>query len=314
MANPKILGILTFVIILISGFFALKNKQAYESEINQTAVEDQNLQISRKRLQDAQDALAATISQREGVEGEIAKLQTQEADQKKLNQDLKGELEDKIAQVGDFDGSPENMRLHAEKVDRLRQTVTKLVQLKADIEQLDKDIADREARLAQLNSDNDNVEKQIAAMRSDMDQRSSGRSFAHLKTKIRSVYPTWGFVTLAHGDAGGVVLNSTLDVVRNGEPVAKLFVSTVERNSASASIVPGSMQDDVVLMTGDQVVPSKFEAPPALPEPAPLPEAGPLGEVDPLVEPAAPADAAPADAAPADAAPADAEPADALPF
>ena len=99
MANPKLLGFLTCVIILISGFIANKNKQAYESEIVQTKVEDQKLQDSRKRLKDAQETLTATIAQREGVEAEIAKLQIAEADQKKLNQDLKADLDDKIAKV-----------------------------------------------------------------------------------------------------------------------------------------------------------------------------------------------------------------------
>jgi len=298
MANPKILGFLSFVIILISGFIALKNKQAYESEIAQTAIENQNLQISQKRLKDAQDAYAATITQKETVAAEIVKLQGEEADQKKLNQDLKAELDEKTAKVGNLDNIAESLRLNEEKIAKLRQAIVKMTQLKAEIEQLNQEVAEKQSRLDQINSNNASVEKQMASMRGDIDLRKSGRSFPHLKTKIRSVYPTWGFVTLANGDKAGVVVGSALDVVRDGEPVAKLFVSTVERDSASASIVPGSIQQDVVLMTGDQVIPAKYV------EPAPLPEAAPAPAE---VAPAAPAEAAPAEAAPA--APAEAAPA-----
>jgi hypothetical protein len=302
MANPKILGILSFVIILISGFIALKNKQAYESEIAQTAIEAQNLQASQKRLKDAQDAHAATVTQREAVEAEIAKLQVEEADQKKLNQDLKVELDAKIAKVGNLDTIAETLRLNEEKVSKMRQTILKLGQLKTEIEQLNQELVERQSRLDQMNSNNANIEKQIVGMRGEIDRRSSGRSFPHLKTKIRSVYPTWGFVTLTNGDKAGVVISSSLDVVRDGEPVAKLFVSTVERDSASASIVPGSTQQDVVLMAGDQVVASKYV------EPAPLPEVAPAPAPAPAEAAPAPAEAAPAPAEAAPAAPAEVVP------
>jgi len=196
--------------------------------------------------------------------------------------------------------------LHAEKLDKLRDAIRKLGQLKADIEQLNQEITEKQANLDQLNGNNANLDKQIVGMRSDTDQRNSGHSFPHLRTSIRSVYPTWGFVTLANGDKGGVVINSTLDVVRNGEIVAKLFVSTVERDSASASIVPGSIQQDVVLMTGDKVVPTKVvEKAPEEVIPAAPAEAAPAAPAE-----AAPAEAAPA--APAEAAPPKAE--DAAPF
>jgi len=81
-----------------------------------------------------------------------------------------------------------------------------------------------------------------------------------LKTRIRSIYPNWGFVTLAAGNNAGVVANSSLDVVRDGETVAKLLVTAVESSSASASIVPDSLAPDVTLSVGDQVIPGQVAA------------------------------------------------------
>ena len=94
-------------------------------------------------------------------------------------------------------------------------------------------------------------------MKKKFDFISSGKSLPELKTRIRSIYPTWGFVTLGAGNSSGVVTNSILDVVRNGSVVAKLMVTAVESGSSSASIIPDSLGEDVTLMVGDRVVPTQ---------------------------------------------------------
>jgi len=47
-----------------------------------------------------------------------------------------------------------------------------------------------------------------------------------------------------------------LDVVRDGATIAKLLVTSVESTSASASIIPDSIAQDITLMVGDRVVAS----------------------------------------------------------
>ncbi|MEO0016885.1 MAG: hypothetical protein RLZZ522_168, partial [Verrucomicrobiota bacterium] len=119
-----------------------------------------------------------------------------------------------------------------------------------------------------------------------------------IKTRINSIYPSWGFVTLGAGTTSGVVSGSTLEVVRGTTPVAKLLVTAVESNTASASIVPDSLAQGTVLMEGDQVVATHKTAEAAPKKPAPLPkvpepaaepaaEAMPAPEADPFAEPAA---------------------------
>lgn len=90
-------------------------------------------------------------------------------------------------------------------------------------------------------------------------RRSDGRSIEGLKTQIfkseiLAVYKEWGIVTLSDGDKNGVVCNSTLDVMRDGEVIAKLVVGIVERENALANIVPGSLAPDTYPMIGDTVV------------------------------------------------------------
>ena len=99
------------------------------------------------------------------------------------------------------------------------------------------------------------TDAQVAATKGRFENYTNGQSLPELNTRIRSIYPNWGFVTLAAGNNAGVVTNSTLNVVRGGETIAQLLVTAVESSSASASIVPDSMASDVTLMVGDRVVP-----------------------------------------------------------
>jgi archaellum component FlaG (FlaF/FlaG flagellin family) len=126
----------------------------------------------------------------------------------------------------------------------------------AEREALTQSIADSEAKLANLTSDNTQAENHAAEIRRRLEIMSSGQSLPTLNTRIRSIYPTWGFVTLADGNSSGVVANSTLKVVRDGSTIAKLLVTSVERGSASASIIPDSVVPDTTLMVGDQVLPA----------------------------------------------------------
>lgn len=68
-------------------------------------------------------------------------------------------------------------------------------------------------------------------------------------------------MTLASGNNAGVVANSTLEVVRDDQTIAKLLVTAVESTTSSASIVPDSIAADVTLMVGDRVVAAAAPAP-----------------------------------------------------
>jgi archaellum component FlaG (FlaF/FlaG flagellin family) len=129
--------------------------------------------------------------------------------------------------------------------------------MRMELEELTQNITDNEASLANLTA-------QDAATAADAEKRkenlailASGESLPSLKTSIRSIYPTWGFVTLNAGNNAGVTATSTLDVVRDGAIIAKLLVTSVESRSASASIIPDSIAQDVTLMVGDRVETSK---------------------------------------------------------
>lgn len=255
MAN--VFGILTTIVLLIAGFVAVKNKAAYETEIQARQDRQADLSVSQERFKEAQDALAATIAERTEVDADIVKLTEDESAQQKANSDLESQIENKNAETASNKEKLDEIREKTAKVGDLKELAAKMRATNAELEELSQSISSTEAKLANLTASGTQAESQVNTMKKKFETISSGQSLPTLNTRIRSMYPTWGFVTLGTGNSGGVVTNSTLDVVRDGAVIAKLMVTAVERNSASASIVPDSVAQDVTLMVGDRVIPEQ---------------------------------------------------------
>lgn len=263
MAN--VFGILTLLVLLISGFVAWKNQGKYEFEISETATQKSNLATSQKRFETARSNLADTIAKRTETDAEVVTLTEQEATQRQGNENLKQQIEVKTRKAASNKEQLDDIRDKTAKIGDLKELASKMRATNAELEELSQNITATEAKLANLTSINQQTESQADAMKKKFEIISSGKSLPTLDTRIRSIYPSWGFVTLAAGNNGGVVANSTLDVVRNGTPVAKLLVTAVERGTASASIIPDSVAPETVLMVGDRVVPGTTAPPAATP-------------------------------------------------
>lgn len=269
MANPKIFGIISLVILLISGFVATKNKAAYALEIENTAKEAERLKISEARLKKAQDNLKASQEQCAQTRDSIASLSRDEEAQKKTNQELKSDYEQKQAKLAELQGGAADAAQMMQELATMQQSADKLALLAGEIEQLTQAVTQTETKLNDLTAKKQGVEQEVKILNENLEARRGGRSLNSLKTHIQSVYPSWGFVTLAAGDADGVVMASTLNVIRAGKVVAKLLVTAVETNSASATVIPAAKGEQVDVMPGDEVLPAQIkladaeDAPPA---------------------------------------------------
>jgi hypothetical protein len=250
-------GILTAIVLALASFVAYKNKGAYETEITNTNTEKAGLKKSQERLALAKSNLADTIAKRNETDDENVKLGEQETAQNKTNEDLKSQIATKTAKIAENKAKLDDIRDRTSKVGDINALASKMKALNAELEELNQNIASNEAKLANISSENTQAEAHVKALKDKFETISQNRSLPALKTHIRSVYPAWGFVTLASGNDAGVVTGSTLDVMRDDTLVAKLLVTAVERNSASASIIPDSMAQEAVLMVGDRVVPGQ---------------------------------------------------------
>ena len=77
---------------------------------------------------------------------------------------------------------------------------------------------------------------------------------ADLKGKVLIADPKWNFVVLNIGEDQGVLKHGELLVNRNGKLVAKIMVSTVQKDRSVANVMPGWQLGEV--LEGDQVIPA----------------------------------------------------------
>lgn len=261
MAN--LFGILTAVVLAISALVAFKNKGAFEASVVKTEEQEALLVTSQQRLKEADEVLEALPAEIKSVDDEVAALAATEESEKKANEALKQEIDPLTAKIAANKEQLDGIRAKTEQIGDLKELSSKMRATNSELEELTQSISAAEAKLANLTAQNSSAEAQVNEGKQKIEDLASGRSFPNLKTRIRSIYPNWGFVTLASGNNAGVVTNSTLDVVRAGETIAKLLVTAVESTTSSASIVPDSMSSDATLMVGDMVVPGQRVIAPA---------------------------------------------------
>lgn len=294
------LGILTALALAVSAFLGYKNMEQYKDQIQvRQAEESKRDNVLRpkleKTLKERDDTKTAKEEQQKAA---AAKAEEVVAQQKKLD-DLKKEIASKEDQVREQKASIDALADQLKELGDVSELATKMRRMNEELVQLQSDIDQTTTKLNNLIAEKNRTAGVIASYEEENAWRNANLSNPKLDTRISAIYESYGFVTLPVGNTAGVVGGSSLDVVRDGEVIAKLLVKTVEASTAAAEVIPGSLRADTVLMVGDNIRATAASKPVA-PAPAPVP-------VAPLDEPA-PAAEAPAEAA------APAEPAEADPF
>jgi predicted RNase H-like nuclease (RuvC/YqgF family) len=263
--NPmaKLLGIFTAIILAVATWVAVKNNERFKSEIANRATEEASLALSQDRLKAALEVLRALPIERAAVDAEFAAKTEEETGLKDANAALKSEIERKTDQIAANKRQLDEFREKTAKVGNIRDLEGKMKTMRTELQELIQSIDDNEVSLANLTAENTSTQADADRRKTELETFSRGESLPSLKTSLRNIYPTWGFVTLNAGNNAGVTTNSTLDVIRDGETIAKLLVTAVESQSASASIIPDSLAEDVTLMVGDRVVASSKDKKPA---------------------------------------------------
>jgi uncharacterized coiled-coil protein SlyX len=251
---PKIFGILTAITLAAAAFVANVNKTRYQAEIVETAKQHDALEKSKVRLEVAEERMNVTLPDAIAkVEAELAKLKSEEAAQTKVNEGLAAQVAEKTATIASNKAKLDEFREKTAKVGDLKELAAKMRATNAELKELNSAIETTKTKIDTLTAENTSTVAQITSTQGKFDTFAKGNSLPDLKTRIRSIYPNWGFVTLASGNNAGVMTNSNLNVVRDGQVIAKLLVTAVESGSASASIVPDSLAPDTTLMVGDRV-------------------------------------------------------------
>ncbi len=278
--------------------------EKYKEQIEMRQAEESKRDtVLRPKLKKTLDQRDLTKTDKEDQQ-KAAETKTAEvvAQQEKL-ENLKKEIADKENQVREQKASIDALADQLKELGDVKELVTKMRRMSDELVQLQSDIDQTTTKLNNLISEKNRTAAIISSYEEENGWRNANLSSPKLNTRISSIFDTYGFVTLPVGNNGGVVGGSSLDVVRDGEVIAKLLVKTVEASTAAAEVIPDTLRADTVLMVGDQIRATAASKPipaPTPPAPTPLVDEAPV-EAAPAVEPApaeAPAEQPPAEADP----------------
>ena len=266
MAN--IFSILTALVLVISGFLAYANwgregeeKRGYRGWITQRQSEESLLDQNEKRLAAVKAELAETEGELADFNGKNETLQKEVDEQLAKNKALKDDLDNKKQVADSKEAQVRDREDSFVPLPDVQMVISKLKKTRDTLSQLSLSIDEKEASTLNLEAQKKSTEATIANLKEKISWRVNGTSDPALQTKVRSVFSGLGFVTLAGGDNLGIVKDSQLSVVRDGEEIAKLIVTTVELTSSAADIDPDSVADGVTVQAGDKVVAKMPEKP-----------------------------------------------------
>jgi len=277
MAN--IFAILTALVLAVSAFLAWKNtgnaeeeKNGYRGWITARQSEQASLARNETKLADTKQTLADTDADLVDHNGQNETLQTEVDAAIATNTKLKAEKEEKESLATSKKEKVDAAQAEFEEIGDIEQVVADFDKTKKQLDALKIEIEEKQTELASLENQKTQTQASIDGVGEQIKYRVTQESDPSLRTKVAGVYATLGFVTLAAGDNLGVVRDSSLDVLRAGQVVGKLLVTSVEARTAAADIVPDSFEAGDNVHVGDDVVSTPKAAPPQPAGPAVNPD------------------------------------------
>lgn len=252
MAN--IIAIFTAIILCSSIYVAHKNHEKLKVEIENRQIQEENMRQNQETLADLRQQRDETKDLRLQTEATVAARRTDEENQIALNTGLKQDIDSKTQEKESNARQIEQIEEQTKELGMVSEIAGKVRSLRNRIQSLEDEKATKEEKLSNVIAEKNSTQATIDEYDSQNAAIARRESY-FTEAKISAVHGTWGFVTINMGDATGVVAGSKLNVMRGGVPIARLRVTAVESNRASADIVPGSLAEDTVLMTGDSVAP-----------------------------------------------------------
>lgn len=211
-----------------------------------------SLRKSEGELKKTSDDLAtanATIEKQTGdiaglksdKEGLTVKLAAAEMDRDKSASELASVKEElgKLTKGGD--GNIEEMKRQFE------DTKTALTKAQADLNE-------KTVMVDSLNKSKAETDEKLTAANKEVERYRANVTRNGLTGKVLAVNGGWNFVVLSVGDRQGAATGGSMIVTRDGEPIGRVRITSIEPSTSIADIVPGSVRRGVTVQPGDAVV------------------------------------------------------------
>ena len=253
----KVLFILSAVVMGVSIFFAIQNKNAFVDARNAKASMHRTIKSELGGL----NQLVADIAK---VNGDIAGVQTES--------DAEGErLKAHTVKISQLDSESKRTLEETDvKTKKLEELKAQLALLPADVkpETLAEDLNKMKASIAELQGQAEAKKKEVEAEQTQVavvdkekgeivrkiEERKKAFDRNGLTARVIAVNLDWGFVVIDAGKAVGITQDTKLLVTRGTQTVGKLSILSVEGNRTVANILPDSLVAGMSPAPGDRVI------------------------------------------------------------
>lgn len=250
----NILGIFAFLLLGVSAYFAYQNQGAYKEQIAARQLEEKQLKAAQDKLVELKNQVVETEDSLAEKQSALAELEAKLVEQDELATKIEEAIEDQKLEVDAKKSELAEAEEATKDLGDADELIAEVKGVQLQNTSLEAEITTAKSKRNGIETNSEQVKQQIASTRSKISLYSSQSSSPNLNTSISQVYNHYGFVTLRGGDNAGIIKGSTLDVVRSGETIAKLLVTTVETGSAAADIIPDSLLADTRVHSGDKVI------------------------------------------------------------
>jgi len=256
---PKILLGISIVLMLGSATlgFLTKGKITVLNDEKKVALEDKDSALKAKdqALKDKTAADEATAVAKKSSEEALAKVAGLEsaktaADSKVTNLNSQvAELEAKLTAAASTPGTDSTAA--SGELDSVKSQLAEAVTKQAEAERKS---AEAELLVTEMSKKVTVAESESKVYKEDAQRRERQFVAKGLEGQVLAVNQGWNFVVLSIGDRQGLLPNASMVVMRDGEMIAKIKVSSVEPSTAVADIVPGTLARGTRVMPGDRVI------------------------------------------------------------
>jgi predicted RNase H-like nuclease (RuvC/YqgF family) len=253
----KILLAVSALLIAASAFFGFSLKNTVSDLRGKEATLTSNLNAEKA-------ALAKSEAERKALDEQLAVANTKAEASAKEAADAQAELAKAQAQATDLQAQ---ITAKNEEITKLNTQIAaapggpaavpateELTQLQTQVKELQTKLAEAQEINKTVMAKANDAESRLKVLQ-DQENKRQGKLMARgLEGQVLAVNQGWSFVVLGIGDRQGVVPNAEMVLVRGGQAIGKVRVSSVEPSTSIADIVPGSLARGVRVQPGDRVI------------------------------------------------------------
>jgi peptidoglycan hydrolase CwlO-like protein len=251
MNDSRTWGIITLIIVLISGFLLFSTFKSKEGETRLRILKEQELSAKLTELAQTQEDLEQLKKQKTDAEkkfqDQLAAMDASIDTYKKSAQSMADRID---ALTKEKEALVKNTDINTVLVGKLNKKIERLEAEKADLEATVKKLRSEGAESkAALESVPEEEKGDVQAKPAVNDVDDLGKIVIHRSSNqaaiVEHVNTLYGFVVLSAGQADGLHKNSIVNISRNNRFIAKAIVQEARENVSSAVTLPEWTREEI---------------------------------------------------------------------